>query len=237
MTNFSMLGPIVNAASIVICSLAGCFLLKSIPSRIEEIIMKAIGLFVIYAGLKGAFDSQRTLLLLMSLVSGAVIGELINIDGLINRLGAWAGKRLSMPGEGKRSFSKGFTSASILYCTGSIIIVGSLQSGLTGKHDILFMKSVLDGVVSIIFAAAMGIGVAFSALPLFICEAAIVLLSGAVKDFLSAEIIREMSAAGSILMMAIGFNFLGVKEVKIANFIPAIFIPLVYISLEGIFRA
>ena len=231
-----MLGPIVNAAAIIVCSLAGCFLLKNIPSRIEEIVRKAIGLFVIYAGVKGALDNQRVLLMLMSLTGGAVIGELINIDGLMNRLGAWAERRLDVGGGEQRSFSRAFTGATILYCTGSMIIVGSLQSGLAGNHDLLFMKSVLDGVASLIFAASMGIGVAFSAIPLFICETGIVLLSNAVKDFLNPEAIREMSAVGSLIVAAIGFNFLGIKEIKVANFIPAIFIPLVYITIEGLLK-
>ena len=228
-----MLGPIANAAAIVVCSLIGCFFVKKMPSRIEEIVMKALGLFVIYIGIKGALDNQRVLLMLMSLVIGAVIGEFINIDGLINRLGAWAEKKLNLGGGGERSFAKAFTSTSILYCTGSIIILGSIQSGLTGNHDLLFMKSVLDGVGSLVFAASMGIGVAFSAIPLFICEAVIVLISGAVKDYLTDDIVREMSAIGSMLIAAIGFNFLGIKEIKVANFIPAIFIPLVYMLIEG----
>jgi len=232
-----MLGPIANASAIVVCSLAGCFFVKKIPARIDEIIRKAIGLFVIYAGIKGALDNQRVLLMLMSLVLGAAIGELIDIDGLMNRLGEWAEKRFGAGGkETGRSFSKGFTSASILYCTGSMIIVGSLQSGLTGSHDLLFMKAVLDGVTALVFAASMGIGVAFSAIPLFLYEALIVLVANAAKDFLRAEIIAEMSAVGSILIAGIGFNFLGVKEIKIANFIPAVFIPLVYMTIEGLIK-
>jgi len=227
-----MLGPIVNSAAIVVCSLIGCFFVKKIPSGIEEIVRKAIGLFVVYAGIKGALENQRVLLMLMSLVGGAAIGELLNFDGMINRVGLWAEKMLKM-GNGDRPFSKGFVTATILYCTGSIIIIGSLQSGLTGKHDLLYMKSVLDGVTSLVFAASMGIGVAFSAIPLFICQAGIVLLSSTVKDYLSPDIIREMSAVGSLIVAAIGFNFIGLKEIRVANFIPAIFIPLIFMLIEG----
>ena len=226
-----MLGPVVNAVVVIVCSLAGCFFIKNLPSRIDETIKKALGLFIIYIGIKGSLENQRVLLMLMSLVAGAAIGELINLDSLINRLGAWAEKRLNMGGE--RPFSKAFVSTTILYCTGSMIIIGSLQSGLTGNHEILFMKSILDGVASVVFAASMGIGVAFSAVPLLIIEGGIVLLSGAIKDYLTPEIIREMSAVGSLIIAAIGFNFLGVKEIKVANFVPAVFIPLVYILIEG----
>ena len=243
-----MLGPAVNAITIVVCALAGCFLIKGIPSRVEDIIKKAIGLSIIFVGIKGALDNQHVLLLILSMVIGAVLGELINIDGYMNRLGAWAERKLGVPkpsgnsaalnAPGKKSahsFSKGFVSASILYCTGSMAIVGSMQSGLLGNHEILFAKSILDGVISIVFGASMGIGVAFSAVPVFLYQGGIALASMAVRDFLTDAIVREMSSVGSLLVAAIGFNFLGVKEIKVANLIPAIFVPLVYMILEGLF--
>ena len=229
-----MLGPVVNAIVIVICSLIGCFLVRGIPSRFEDLIKKAIGLSIIYVGIKGSFDNQRVLLLIMSMVAGAALGELINIDGLMNRLGQWAERKLGMgKADGERSFSKGFVSASILYCSGSMAIVGSIQSGLTGNHEILFAKTILDGAISIVFAASMGIGVAFSSIPVLLYQGGIVLASMAVKDFLTPDIVREMSAVGSLIVAAIGFNFLGVKEIKVANFIPAIFIPFMYLTIEG----
>jgi uncharacterized membrane protein YqgA involved in biofilm formation len=260
-----MLGPAVNAIVVIVCALVGVFLVKGIPIRFEEIIKKAIGLSIIYVGIKGAFDNQRVLLLIMSMVSGAAIGELINIDGLMNRLGLWAERRLgktvvkdggaSAANEDvvatnevavgsdagtKRSgtsgsFSKGFVSASILFCSGSMAIVGSMQSGLQGNHEILFAKSILDGAISVVFGASMGIGVVFSAIPVFVYQAGIALAAMAVKEILTPDIIREMSAVGSLLIAAIGFNFLGVKEIKVANFIPAIFIPLIYMSIEALF--
>lgn len=228
----------MNAAVIVVCALAGCFLIRGIPPRFEEILKKAIGLAVIYVGIKGAMDNRRVLLLIMSLVSGAIIGELINIDALMNRLGAWAEKKL-YSGRGERgektsgAFSKGFVSASILFCTGSMAIVGSMQSGLQGNHEILFAKAILDGSISLVFGASMGIGVAFSALPVLVYQGGIVLLARAVSGFLSDEIIREMSAAGSLLVAAIGFNFLATREIKVANLIPAIFVPWLVIGLFG----
>jgi len=235
-----MLGPTVNAIVIVVCGLAGSFLVRGIPSRFEEIIKKAIGLSIIFVGIKGALANERVLLLIMSMVAGAAIGELINIDGLMNRVGLWAERRLGMnagKAAGERSFSKGFITASILFCTGSMAIVGSMQSGLAGNHEILFAKSILDGAISIVFGASMGIGVAFSAIPVFLYQAGIALASMAVKEFLTPEIIREMSAVGSLIIAGIGFNFLGVKEIKVANFIPAIFIPLIFMLIEGLLRA
>jgi uncharacterized membrane protein YqgA involved in biofilm formation len=200
----------------------------------EEIVKKALGLSVIFVGIKGALDGQRVLLLIMSMVCGAALGELVNIDGLMTLLGGWAERRLGMKSEKDRSFSKGFVSASVLFCGGSMATVGSMQSGLMGNHEILFAKSVLDGVTSIVFGATMGIGVVFSAIPVFIYQAGIALGSIALKNLLTPDIIREMSAVGSLIVAAIGFNFLGVKEIKVANFIPAMFIPLVYISIERV---
>ena len=151
----NILGSAVNAAAIIICALAGCFLIRGIPARFEEILKKAIGLSVVFVGVKGALDNQRVLLLIISLVIGAILGELIDIDAFMNRLGLWAERRLGV-GESKgeeRSFARGFVTASILYCSGSMAIVGSMQSGLTGNHELLFAKSILDGTISIVFAA------------------------------------------------------------------------------------
>jgi uncharacterized membrane protein YqgA involved in biofilm formation len=227
-----MLGPVVNAAVIVVCALAGSFLIRGIPERFEEILKKAIGLSIIYVGIRGALENERVLLLIMSMVGGAILGELINIDKQMNRFGGWAEKKLGMSGG---SFSKGFVSASILFCTGSMAIVGSMQSGLLGNHETLFAKSILDGSISVVFAASMGIGVAFSALPVLIYQGTIALVSMAIKDLLSPGIIREMSAVGNLLVAAIGFNFLGIKEIRVANLIPAIFIPWIYMGVEKLF--
>jgi len=232
-----MLGPLVNAVVIVICSLAGTFLVRGIPDRIEEILKKAIGLSIIFIGIRGAFDNGEILLLIMSMVFGAIIGELINIDKWMNKLGEWAEKRIVKkdPAVSKHSFSRGFVSASILFCSGSMAIVGSMQSGLQGNHEILFTKSVMDGSMSIIFGASLGIGSAFSALPVLLYQGGIALASIYIRDLLSPEIIREMSAVGSLIIAGIGFNFLGVKEIKVANLIPAVFIPCIYFAIAGLF--
>ncbi|MDR2952074.1 MAG: DUF554 domain-containing protein [Treponema sp.] len=232
-----MLGPIVNAAAIVLCALIGTFLVKGIPARVEDIVKKAIGLAIVFVGIKGAFDNENMLLLIMSMVIGAVIGELIDIDKWMNRLGKWAERKLGVAEEASsgRSFSKSFVSACILFCTGSMAIVGSMQSGLQGNHELLFAKSVLDGTMALVFGASLGIGAAFSALPVLLYEGGIALASLLIRDNLSQEIIREMSAAGSLIIAGIGFNFLSIKEIKVANLIPAIFVPWAYLSIAGLF--
>ncbi|MDR1231525.1 MAG: DUF554 domain-containing protein [Spirochaetaceae bacterium] len=231
-----MLGTIVNAGVIIVCSLIGALLVKNIPARFEEILKKAIGLAIIYFGLKGAFENRHELLLILSLVSGAIIGELIDIDKGMNRVGAWAESRMGMRGG---TFAKGFVSASILFCSGAMAIVGSMQSGLEGNHETLFAKSILDGSISIVFSASLGIGVLFSALAVLVYQGSITLLAMAARTLLTPEIITEMSAVGSLLVAAIGFNFLmasgtasGPKEIKVANLIPAVFVPLAFLSIQ-----
>jgi len=247
-----MLGPLVNALVVVVCSLIGCFLLKKIPERFEDHIKKALGLAILFVGIKGAMDNQNILLLIMSIAAGAVIGELIDIDKWMNHFGKWAERKLGMEnpeipeqveliqnnGLHKRehSFSKGFVSASILFCTGSMAIIGSMQSGLQGNHEMLYAKSILDGSISLVFGASMGIGVAFSALPVLIYQGGIALAAQAISGFLTPEIIREMSAVGSLIVAGIGLNFLGVKEIKVANLIPAVFIPWLWLALSALWQ-
>ena len=227
-----MLGPVVNAIVIVICSLVGRFFVKGLPARFEEIIKKAIGLSILYIGIAGAMENKRVMLLIISMVTGSIIGEWINIDKGMNTVGKWAEKKM---GFGEGSFAKGFVTASILYCTGSMAIVGAMQSGLQGNNEMLYAKSILDGVISIVFASTMGIGVAFSAIPVLVYEGAIALGAGLIKDCLTPEIITEMSAVGSLLIAALGFNFLEIREIKVANMIPAIFLPWLFIAIETAF--
>jgi uncharacterized membrane protein YqgA involved in biofilm formation len=247
-----MTGPLVNALAVAVCSLVGCFLVRGIPPRFEESIKKAIGLAIVYVGLRGAFESERVLLLIMSMVAGAVAGELIDIDRGMNALGAWAERTLVRPATGRgaasgrgaagcgkeaaRPFAKGFVSASVVFCSGSMAIVGSIQSGLQGNHELLFAKSILDGAISVVFGASMGIGVLFAAVPVLVYQGAIALAAVAARDLLTPAIITEMSAVGSLLVAAIGFNFLSEKEIRVANLIPAVFIPWIYLASESAVR-
>ena len=234
-----MLGPIVNGATIIVCALIGIFVgwvvkyfKLGLSGRFEEIIKKAIGLSIVYIGISGAMDNKHVMMLILSMVFGSIIGECLNIDKGMNMLGLWAEKKF---GFGEGNFAKGFVTASILYCTGSMAIIGAMQSGLQGNHEMLYAKSILDGVIGIVFASTMGIGVAFSAIPVLLYEGAIALGAGYIKDWLTPEIITEMSAVGSLLIAALGFNFLEIKEIKVANMIPAIFLPWLFLAILGAF--
>jgi uncharacterized protein len=225
-----MLGPIVNAITIIVCAIIGKVLIRNFPERFETIIKQGIALALIYIGVSGAMESNAILTLILSMVLGAIIGEWINIDKAMNSIGKWAEKKL---GFHEGNFAKGFVIASIIFCTGSMAIVGALNSGLQGNHEMLFAKSILDGVISIVFASQLGIGVAFSAIPVLLYEGGIAMGATFIKGWLTPEIITEMSAVGSLLIAGIGINFLGAssKEIKIANMIPAIFLPWIFIAL------
>jgi uncharacterized membrane protein YqgA involved in biofilm formation len=229
-----MLGPVVNAAVILVCGLAGFRFIRNIPGRFEDIIKKSLGVSLVYIGVKGALENQNVLLLVVSITAGAAVGEAVDLDKWMSRLGNWTESKFGVK---SGVFAKGFVSASVLFCTGSMAIVGSIQSGLLDSHETLFAKSVMDGIFSLIFAGSLGIGVIFSAVPVLLYEAGIALLSMGVRDFLSPDIIREISATGSLLISAIGFNFLGASEIKVANLIPAVFIPAVYLSAAALFTA
>lgn len=218
-------GVIVNCIAIVICSLAGTFFVKGIPERFHQILTKALGLSIVFIGISGALENENVMLLIICMVVGSLMGEAINIEGGMNRLGQYVEHRL---GFGPGDFSKGFVSASVLFCTGSMAIIGALNSGLMNDHDMLFAKAILDGTISVVFASTMGIGTAFSALPVLLYEGGLAVGSSLFRDFLTQDMIREMSAVGSLLIAAIGFNFLQIHTIKVANMIPAIFLPCVY---------
>jgi uncharacterized membrane protein YqgA involved in biofilm formation len=187
--------------------------------------MHGVGLAVILIGLKTALKSDAILIIIISLAIGSLIGELLRIEDRLEQVGHWIGRRLSRDSEG---ISKGFVSASLLYCVGAMAIVGAMESGLSGNHQTLFAKSILDGVGSIIFASTMGIGVIFSAISVFVYQGLITLAASSIKPYLFPEVVSQMSAVGGLLIFAIGINLLEIKKIKIGNMLPAIFVPLIY---------
>ncbi len=220
-----MLGTVVNSIAIILGSLLGVIIKQGIEDRYKKIVMDGIGLSVVIIGIAGGIKSENNILVIISIVLGSIIGETIDIERKLNSLGDNMEKKL---GRGDNNFSNGFVTASLVYCVGAMAIVGALESGLLGNHSTLFAKSILDGISSIIFASTLGIGVAFSAIAVFIYQGLIVLFATYLKDFLTSEVILEMSAVGGILIMAIGLNILDFKKIKVGNMLPAIFIPLIY---------
>ena len=215
----------VNALSIVVGSLLGLFFRGRIPQKYSQTIMHGIGLAVMLIGIKSALKADSILMVIISLALGGLLGELLAVEDRLDRIGRWMGRRVSRESSG---FSKGFVNASLLYCVGAMAIIGSMESGLTGNHQTLFAKSILDGIGSVVFASVMGIGVLFSAVPVFIYQGLLTLTASWIKPFLSPEVVAQMSAVGGLLITAIGLSLLEIKKIKIGNMLPAIFIPLAY---------
>ena len=220
-----MLGTIVNTLSIIVGSLIGLFFKGKIPEKYSQTIMHGIGLAVVLIGIKTALNTDAILIVIISLVIGSIIGEFFRIEDRLDRLGIWIGKRFSKKDD---PISKGFVSASLLFCVGAMAIVGAMESGLTGNHQTLFAKSTLDGISSIIFTSTMGIGVIFSSISVFIYQGFITVTASSIKPYLQPEVVSQMSAVGGLLIFAIGINLLDIKKIKIGNMLPAICIPLLY---------
>lgn len=227
-----MLGTIINATAIILCGIIGLLLKKGLPLRLSETITQGLSLGVVVIGITMALETQNIIIVLLSLLFGAIIGEIINIEKQITQLG----DTLELKFKGTdNNFSQGFVSASLLFCTGSMAIMGAIENGLTGTYSILLSKSLLDGIFSIIFASTMGVGVIFSAIPVFLYQGSIALLADSIKSLLSPEMITEMNAVGGILILAIGVNMLKIKNIKVGNLLPAILMPIVILYIKEIF--
>ncbi len=220
-----MLGTVVNVITIILGSSLGLILKKGIPERYKETVMQGIGLAVLLIGLKMAFQANNELIVILSLVIGGLVGESLKIDYYLDVL---AQKLQGAVGAKEGDFVKAFVTTSLVYCVGAMAIMGPIESGLTGNHKILFAKSTLDGISAVVFASTLGVGVIFSALPVFIYQGGITILAVALKDILSQPVIDYMTATGGLLIVAIGLNILGIKELKVANLLPAVFVSIAF---------
>lgn len=225
-----MLGTIVNSLAVLGGGLLGSIFKNKISSAYNETIMKALGLSVVLIGLKGAFEVNNILMLIISLTLGTLMGELMKIEKGIENIGTWLEGKFS----NQKGLAKGFVTASLVYCVGAMAIMGSLESGLTNNHDILYAKSLIDGISAIIFSSSLGIGVCFSAISVFLYQGIITLTASLMKPYLIPSVVNEMSAIGGLLIVAIGLNILEIKRIKVGNMLPAIFIPLLYYILKSI---
>ena len=230
-----MIGTLINCAAIILGSALGLLLRRGMKDSISKTVMQGIGLSVILIGLSGAIKTGNTLLVILSMVIGGVFGALIDIDSRMNRLGAWAQKKLTRGDDESNTFAKGFVTASLVYCVGAMAVVGALDSGIRGDHSTLIAKAALDGVTAVVFSSSLGIGVMLSAVPVLVYQGAIALLGNAVAPLLSDVVVTEMSAVGGLLIMAIGINMLLDKDIKVANLLPAILIPFLYYPIAQLF--
>lgn len=224
-----LLGTIVNTAAIIIGSLLGLLIGKRVRERYKVSLMQAIGLSVIFVGLKSALGCDEVFLVIVSMAVGTLFGEWLNIEKKLEATGQWAHAKLS---RANGNFTEGFVTASLLYCVGSMAVVGSLESGLSDMHQTLYAKSMLDGTTAVLFASALGIGVAFSAIPVFLYQSAIVLTASLLRPYLTPEVVTQMSGVGGLLIIAIGISILEIKKLRLGNMLPAIFMPPLYFAFK-----
>ncbi|WP_326907468.1 DUF554 domain-containing protein [Sedimentibacter sp. MB31-C6] len=220
-----MLGTIVNSLAIIIGGLVGFFFKNIIPEKLSDSLLKASGLAVVAIGIKLSLSGENLTLLIISILIGTFIGELLDIEARLDNLGAAVQDKLKNK---ESNITAGFVSCTLVYCVGSMAIVGSIQSGLTGNNEILFSKALLDGIISISMAVSMGIGVVFSSISVFIYQGTITILAQFLQSILNDAVINEMTSVGGVLIMAIGLNFLEIKRIKVGNMLPAVFLPILY---------
>lgn len=248
---------VINALAIVVGSLAGFFLSKLFDKsrrfkKLPDALMKAISLCVIIIGIKGAFDSENFLIVLISLVVGTTIGTLIKINTLLTKFGDFVERKLvkkkktapsdptvpitatSQDGSEGKSFSKSFVATSLTCCVGAMAIMGALKAGLGIEHTTLYTKSLLDLITAFVYSSAFGIGATLAAVPVLIYQGIIALGAGALSPVLEASA-TEISAVGSVIVMGLGLNMLGATKIKVANMLPAVFLPIIICPIINLF--
>jgi len=222
-----LLGSLVNSAAIVLGGGIGLVLKKGISDRLANAVMNALALCVLYIGVSGMLKGENILITILSMVAGTLVGDGLQLDKKINQLGDTIEKMVASPNEGV-SVSKGFVTASLLFCVGAMAIVGALQSGLTGNHDTLFAKSLIDGIAAIVMASSLGIGVLLSAGLILVYEGGISLFANVLAPLLTDSVINEMTCVGSLLIVGLALNMLKLTDLKIMNYAPAVFFPILF---------
>ncbi|MDD4587675.1 MAG: DUF554 domain-containing protein [Heliobacteriaceae bacterium] len=218
-----MIGTVVNSGAIVAGALVGTLLQKAIPEKYKTTVMQGIGLAVVIIGIQMGLETKNPLIVVGALVLGALTGEAAGVEDGLEKIGRWLQGKI---GSRHGNVVRGFVTASLVYCVGAMAIMGSLQDGLTGDPSILYIKSILDGVTAIVFASTLGIGVAFSVVPVFLYQGSITLGAVYLQPFLEPAMIREMTATGGLLILGIGLNLLAITKIRVGNLLPGLLFAL-----------
>lgn len=226
------MGVLVNLATIVVGGLIGFFAKKGLPERVSKTILEGMALCVAFIGITGFFSQSKeyeanALITILSVAVGGALGVIIDLDKKVNSLADAFERMLNRKLKKEVEFSKGFICASMLFCIGAMSIVGPLKAGTVGDNSVLYSKSIIDGITAVIYASAMGIGVVGSAVPVFLLEGFVFLISSFIAPYLTTAMITEMSIVGSVLIFGIGLNMLGLTKIKILNLSPAVFMPII----------
>ncbi|MFZ4724660.1 MAG: DUF554 domain-containing protein [Paludibacter sp.] len=216
-----MIGTIVNAAAVIVGGIIGLVFKKNMPERVKSIYFQAIGLFTIAIGISMVYTMEHILIVVSSLAIGSLLGEWWNLETGAERLSEFLKKKFRI---GSEKFSEGLITAFLLYCIGSMTILGAIQEGTGGSSDLLFTKSLMDGFSSILLASAFGVGVIVSAIPLIIFQGGITLLAMYASSFFTPDIILGLTSVGGILLIGLGINILEIKKLRIMNMLPSLIV-------------
>ncbi len=223
-----MLGVIVNVITVIIGSSIGLLFKKGIPEKVSSATMTGLGVCTLYIGISGSLCGENVLILIASVVLGVIVGTLIDIDGAVNRLARKVEAKFRKENS-KVSITEGIITATLLFCVGSMTVTGSVQAGINGDNSVLITKAMLDLISSMMLASTLGIGVLLSAVAVLVIQGGLVLLAELISPLLSTGAINEMTCAGSILIIMIGTNLMGITKIKVADFLPAILLaPIIY---------
>ena len=255
MTNWAIWGTLVNAAAVAVGALVG-MLIKKLgglqktagqnenalddtrtvrQKRISDTVMVGLGLCVLLIGTSGALKMQNVLVGIVSMALGGLMGEALDLDRLLNRFGVWVEKRVGGHGEG--SIAQGFVTATLLFCVGAMTVTGAIESSVHHTHSTYYAKAMIDMVAAVIFGSAYGLGVVLSAGAVFVTQGALTLLASLLAGAIPMAIINEMIAVGSLLLVAIGLNQMGVTRIRVMNLLPAMFLPILLVPLFGLLPA
>ena len=227
----ALLGSIINALFIVIGGMFGRFF-KAIPEKMKETVMTVIGLAIALLGIQMGFESNNFVVIVISLVIGAVIGEILNLEDKFNRFGLFV-ERLIGVRQSKGSIAEGFVTASLIFCIGSMAVIGALDSGLRNDHNVLMTKGIIDGFLAVVLSSTLGIGVLLSAVPILFYEGGMALFAQFISDYIPQAaidmFIKEMTATGGVMILAIGLNLAGVTKIRVANLLPGLFVVMLIV--------
>jgi uncharacterized membrane protein YqgA involved in biofilm formation len=222
-----MFGVLINSIGVIIGCGIGLLLGKAMPQRVGKLIMEGIALAIMYIGIKGALDGQNTLVLILSIVLGAMVGALADLDGKLRSFGNYLERRIIKGKDGRQgSVAEAFVTTTIIMCTGAMAVIGPLQATLTGDNSTILAKAAIDSIAAIIFSSTMGIGVALTSISLFVYQGFFALAGGWLQPVLNEYARAEIACAGSVLMIGLGLNMLGLTKLKIMNLLPAVFMPM-----------
>lgn len=232
-----LLGTIANVTTVIIGTLIGLILTR-IKDSYKETIMHGIGLTVIIIGISMALESESIIIVLLSILAGAIIGEAIQLEKTVNRFAHWISSKFTN-GNNSAKVAQGFITASLIFVVGAMAILGALDSGMRGDHGILYTKSILDGFTAIVLTSTLGAGVVLSVIPIFLYQGSIAILAAKINEYVPevilTNLITELTAIGGILIIAIGLNILKVIEIRVTNLLPALFVVVIFIYLQHYF--